>query len=117
MYDVYSGKVYAPCLMYEGIEFGVVEVLHIEATDGGEAVVHVRRDVATQPVGATQVDGHAMRLWIVVQVEVDSAGGACAYVYDISEALVRVWCGRLCGGKCGGAGGAGIGRACAGTVP
>ena len=46
VYDVYSGKVYAPCLMYEGLELGVVEVLQIEATDGSEAVVHVLGDVA-----------------------------------------------------------------------
>jgi hypothetical protein len=33
--------------MYKGLELGVVEVLHIEATNGGEAVVHVLGDVAT----------------------------------------------------------------------
>ena len=66
VYDIYLGKVYASCLMYKGLKFGVVEVLHIEATDGGEAVVHVHRDMATQPVGAMQVNGHAACLWIVM---------------------------------------------------
>ena len=111
------GEVYAPCLTHKGLEFGVVKALHIEATDGREAVVHVCRDVATQPVGAMQVDGHAMHLWIIMEVEADSTGGACAYVYNISEALMRMWCSRLCGGECGGAGGADIGGACAGAVP
>ena len=69
--------------MHEGPEFGIVKVLHTEATNSCEAVVHVHRDMATQPVRATQVDGHAAHLWIIMEVEADSAGGACAYVYNI----------------------------------
>ena len=84
MYNVYTGKVDAPCLAYEGLEFGVVQGLYVKAADGGEAIVHVLRDVTTQPVRATQVDGHTARLWIVVQVEAGSAGGACADVYDVA---------------------------------
>ena len=69
--------------MHKGFEFGVVKVLHIKATDSCEAVVHVHRDMAMQPVRATQVDGHAAHLWIIVEVEAGSTGGACAYVYNI----------------------------------
>ena len=84
MYDVYMGKVYVPCLMHEGLKFGVVKGLHVEAADGCEAVVHVCRDMAMQPVGAMQVDRHSARLWVVVEVETDGAGGACADVYNIA---------------------------------
>ena len=78
------GEVYAPCLMHEGLKLGVVKVLDIKATDSCEAVVHVCRDMAMQPVRATQVDGHAAHLWIIMEVEADSAGGACTYVYNIT---------------------------------
>ena len=83
VYDIYTGKVDAPCLTYEGLEFCVVKVLHIKATDGREAAVHVCRDMAMQPVGATQVDRHAACLRIVVEVETDGAGCACAYVHNV----------------------------------
>ena len=102
--------------MHEGLEFGVVKVLHIKATDGCEVVVHVHRDMTMQPVRAMQVNRHAVRLWIVVEVETDSAGGACAYVHNMVQALRQVRSHWGCGSKCGGAGSTVMSGACTGAV-